>query len=184
VGYLGIKVPNQSDNSLKCRNQQDDRECIMIVEHRWLNAQQWLWKLAVITMMASLPMGAVYAKNTNVKERAVSICNGKPSLEHHLDRLSDAEVLQAWHVLLQDSRIKGSRDAHTVRMRLEALPECDSWSDDTYIMEVRWFVDQIEKRNLIGSFEKMLKGKIVVRDNQLKERNSDGLWVSWTSLRK
>ncbi len=135
-------------------------------------------------LLASLS-GPALAVETPVKEGKIadSGCGPKIALQR-IGSLSDVELMRAWVVLLRDPRLLALKDLRDLEVWVQDQNDCDKWSEQNHMSEVKAMLVEVQKRNLRGSLAKAQQGTIRVHGlGESLEEWKDGQWNKWRPSR-
>lgn len=138
---------------------------------------------ALLFVVPSMSMAAQKMEGRPVS--GAVICDGKSSAANYVKALSDYELLRGMSNLMGDQRMASLRTAHDIQVWLNDQPDCASWTDGTYILEVKWLYVEAIARGLGPTLTKLAQG--AVRWNTVTERFEERVnerWIAWTPYMK
>lgn len=139
----------------------------------------------VTAVLLSASHGSMAQNGLNAKNKTPTSCNGKISTERVIKTMSDVHLMRYWAVLLKDQRLRSLKSLNDVQIALRKMDNCEAWDDnETYVVEVKWMLQAVVDNGLTNSFNKLITGRIVVRGEQILQKEKNGAFSEWTALRK
>lgn len=140
--------------------------------------------LALTAFMVVVPSMAAQKMEGRPASGGV-ICEGKSSAANYVKGMSDYELLRSMSNLMLDPRMVNLKTAHEIQVWLGEQADCASWTDGTYMLEVKWLYQEAMVRGLGPTLTKLGQGS--VRWNATAERFEERVndrWIGWTAYMK